>query len=586
MRYLALACDYDGTLASQGQVSAKTVAALERVLASGRKLILVTGRELEDLFSVFPRVDLFERVVAENGALLYRPASREEKTLGPPPPEQFVTALRGRGVTPLSVGRVIMATWHPHETTILKLIRELGLELQVIFNKGAVMVLPAGINKATGLAAALEELGLSPHNIVGVGDAENDHAFLSLCECSVAVANALQMVKQQADVVTSADHGHGVIELIDKLVAGDLREMEDRLTRHHILLGTRDGGEELRIKPYGLNWLIAGTEGSGKSTLATGFLERLAEQGYQFCVIDPEGDYESFKEAVTLGDSQRSPSISEVFQLLENPKENVAVNLVGHPLQDRPSYFLALLPQIQELRGRTGRPHWLVIDETHHLLPSTWQPASITLPQELSGTVQITVHPKEVSPVVLSPVDTVFAVGVSPEATLQEFCEAVGQPPPRLSSVSLESGEALVWSRKTGESPFRLKIAASRAERRRHRRKYAEGELDPVKSFFFRGPEGKLNLRAHNLIVFMQLADGVDDATWTYHLKRGDYSRWFRESIGDETLAAEAARVEGLPKLSPRESRALIKSAIEQDYTLPTLSPTPAHGGSATTSTS
>ena len=48
----------------------------------------------------------------------------------------------------------------------------------MIFNKGAVMILPSGVNKATGLAAALEELGLSPHNVVGVGDAENDHAFL------------------------------------------------------------------------------------------------------------------------------------------------------------------------------------------------------------------------------------------------------------------------------------------------------------------------------------------------------------------------------------------------------------------------
>ena len=218
MRYLALACDYDGTLAQDGLVDEPTLAALERLLASGRRLILVTGRELPELQKTFPHLDLFERVVVENGALLYRPGTREEKTLAEPPPQAFVRTLKERGVGPLSVGRVIVATWHPHETTVLETIRDLGLELQVIFNKEAVMVLPAGVNKATGLAAALKELGLSPHNVVGVGDAENDHAFLSLCECAVAVANALPMLKEKADLVTDGRRGAGVAELIGRLV--------------------------------------------------------------------------------------------------------------------------------------------------------------------------------------------------------------------------------------------------------------------------------------------------------------------------------------------------------------------------------
>lgn len=97
MRYYALATDYDGTLASQGRVDDATLAALERLRASGRKLIMVTGRELNDLLHVFPQIDLFDHVVAENGALLYRPASREEKRLGEPPPEAFVDALQKRG---------------------------------------------------------------------------------------------------------------------------------------------------------------------------------------------------------------------------------------------------------------------------------------------------------------------------------------------------------------------------------------------------------------------------------------------------------------------------------------------------------
>ena len=191
MRYLTLCTDYDGTIAHDGQVDEATLAALEELRTSGRKLVLVTGREIDDLQKVFPRLDLFERVVAENGALIYRPATREERVLHEPPPARFIEELRRRGVENVSAGRCIVATWTPNEGHVLETIRDLGLELQVIFNKGAVMVLPSGINKATGLKAALDELNISVHNSVGVGDAENDHAFLSICECSAAVANAL-----------------------------------------------------------------------------------------------------------------------------------------------------------------------------------------------------------------------------------------------------------------------------------------------------------------------------------------------------------------------------------------------------------
>src|ERR1700754_3220109 len=148
MRYLALCCDYDGTLATDGRLEPETIAALEKLIASGRRLVMVTGRELDELKTVCSRLDLFEYVVAENGALLYHPATGTEKPLAAPPPEKFLASLRAHGVGPISVGRVIVATWEPHETRVLETIRDLGLELQVIFNKGAVMVLPAGVNKA------------------------------------------------------------------------------------------------------------------------------------------------------------------------------------------------------------------------------------------------------------------------------------------------------------------------------------------------------------------------------------------------------------------------------------------------------
>jgi hydroxymethylpyrimidine pyrophosphatase-like HAD family hydrolase len=225
MRYLILACDYDGTVAKHGRIEPETVEALEQCLNSDRRLVLVTGRELPDLLEICPAISLFEWVVAENGGLLYRPTTREERPLGAAPPEEFVRALRDRGVTPCSVGRVIVSTWEPHEETVLATIRDLRLELQVIFNKGAVMVLPTGINKATGLAAALAQIGLAPDKTVAVGDAENDHALLANCGLGVAVANATESLKKEADLVLSNANGSGVRELIARLLKDDLADV-------------------------------------------------------------------------------------------------------------------------------------------------------------------------------------------------------------------------------------------------------------------------------------------------------------------------------------------------------------------------
>ncbi len=225
MRYQLLAGDYDGTLATGGRVDPSTVAALKRLRASGRSLVLVTGRQVDDLWKACPQLDLFDRVVAENGALLFRPSDRSERILGEPPPQRLIEELRRRGVTPLALGRVIAATHESQKDVVLQAIRELGLELQLSFNKGAVMVLPSGVNKASGLQAALGELGVSTRDTVGIGDAENDHAFLALCGCSVAVANALPALKKRVDHVTSGDHGTGVVELIERLLGSDLAEL-------------------------------------------------------------------------------------------------------------------------------------------------------------------------------------------------------------------------------------------------------------------------------------------------------------------------------------------------------------------------
>jgi hydroxymethylpyrimidine pyrophosphatase-like HAD family hydrolase len=231
MRYLALASDYDGTLADHGTARSGSIAALRRLADSGRKLILVTGRLLDELRDVFPEHEIFHRIVAENGGLLYNPSTRESRPLGEPPTAGFIAALRQAGVDPLVVGASMVATVQPHDVAVLKAIRDLGLARQVIYNREAVMILPSGVNKGTGLLAVLSELGISPHNTVGVGDAENDRALLDACGCGVAVGNAIASLKECADLVTSEPDGKGVEQLIARMLSDDLRGAKTRASR-------------------------------------------------------------------------------------------------------------------------------------------------------------------------------------------------------------------------------------------------------------------------------------------------------------------------------------------------------------------
>ena len=514
MRYYALVTDFDGTLASDDVVEGATIAALERFRSSGRVLIMATGREVSDLKRLFLRLDLFEWVVAENGAVLYCPANEEIIYLAEPPVEAFITELRNRGMHDLKVGNCILSTFERSENLILSAIRDMGLELKVVFNKGAIMVLPSNINKATGILAALNKLNLSAHEIIGVGDAENDHAFLNLCECSAAVANALPSLKEHADIVLQGACGDGVVELIDKVIANDLRDSEEMMLRNQILLGKTRRDSEVHIKPYDNAMLIAGPSRSGKSTVATGLMERLHDQGYQYCIIDPEGDFATFKDAIVMGGADQPPSLEEVMSVLKNPSLNVIVNMIGVRLSDRPTFFQKLLGRLLEFRGSFGRPHWILVDEAHHLLPSQWKPTSVALPQELNRLILITVHPGEVSSDILALTKSIVAVGPEPKKIINEYCLAVGDDliSEKMGSrdISLENArEVYLWTRDTREGFF-FKPAPSSSDRRRHVRKYMSGELPPDQSFYFRGPEGKLNLRAQNLMLFMQIADGVD----------------------------------------------------------------------------
>jgi hypothetical protein len=324
----------------------------------------------------------------------------------------------------------------------------------------------------------------------------------------------------------------------------------------------------LSLKPFGTSLLIAGPSSSGKSAVVHAILERLIQSDYQVCLVDPEGDYDQVQRLITLGSSTRPPELSEILQVLQKPKTSVSVNLLGLKLEDRPSFFAALLAKILDLRAHTGRPHWLIVDEAHHLLPAISQPEAATLPEDFLGLILVTVGVKQIAPAALKPITGLIAVGPSPAATLHQFTRALPLPHRQdFPEVAPELGEVLVWFVSDAGGPIPVRVQPASSDLRGHQRKYSQADLGDDRSFFFRGPDAKLNLRAQNLAMFNQIAEGIDDQTWLFHLRQGDYSRWMRFAIKDQELADEVAAIETHSNGNPLDSRNKIIDAVKRRYT-------------------
>jgi len=288
-------------------------------------------------------------------------------------------------------------------------------------------------------------------------------------------------------------------------------------------------------------------------------------------VFDPEGDYGELENAISVGDPERAPKVEEAIGLLIKAGVNLVIDTEALAVAERPSFFAKLLPQVSSLRVRTGRPHWLVIDEAHHLMPASRSDLPQVLPEEIPATIFITVHPEAVSPEVLKRISIVVALGPRAADVLTAFSHTTGGRPPA-GVHPPDEDEVVIWDRRSGDPPQRIKRIAPRQAHRRHTRKYAEGDVGEDLSFYFRGPDKSLNLRAQNLMLFAQIAKGVDDRTWDHHLRVGDYSRWFRDVIKNEELVRSAHQIEADRQLDAQQSRRLIIDVINRLYTAPARS--------------
>lgn len=559
MHFLALAVDYDGTIAESGNVPEQVCTALATLRDSGRKLLLITGRELQALKHHFDRLDLFDLVVAENGALLYDPRTDTEELIADSASTELVQRLREKGVSPLSVGRSVIATWHPFEGAVITSIRELGLELQMTFNKDAVMVLPSGVNKASGLSAALLRLGICELNVVGVGDAENDHAFLAICGCAAAVNNAIESIKAQADICLRNDHGQGVCELIDMLLEKDAALVP--VERIGMELGQTADARKVWLAPESV-MLVIGNSGSGKSSYVTWLTERMVEARQGFCIIDPEGDYLSLDGAVTVGGLTVPPTTEESLHHLLLARLNVVVSTLALDPPARVQLFGELLPFIQQLRSTSGRPYWLVVDEAHYMLPhcAAW-PAGFLANM---GAVIVALDFDQVCPSLLEAVDVLVTLGSTARELVQRYAQHTQRSSPEFAPRTSAPEYCFLWELRKGNEVVQMTPQQPQQKHHRHSGKYAVGDVGDWHAFYF----PSLDQRASNLAEFLSSLARLDDGAFCQHREARDFSNWFREVIRDDVLANETHLLETDASVASQDALARIARLVQARYHL------------------
>lgn len=456
MRYVVLAADFDGTLARDGRCDERCIDVLRELSATGRKLILVTGRELRRLLEVFREARLFDYIVAENGAVLHRTATRQSEILGQAPPEILLQELRRRRVSPLSVGSSIISTTTEHLDVVRESLRKLKLHMdhELVTNDDSLLILPPGIDKASGMNEALRELGVSRHNLVAIGNAENDLPMLAWAEHAVVVSNAAGSIRQVADRVTDGAYCDGFLELSRELIATDLASS---MPRRRVLLGKCEDDREITLSPCQDSVLVSGPDEVTRALICNRLLEQLIQLDYQCCVIGadrsvplaaPRG---AFADMSRWGNAHEAPRLTDVLAALEPPTHSIAINLTALPVETRPVFIDALLLQLQAMHDRTGRPHCLLIQRAHHFLTGSQAAAAIRRLSEVTM-IYSTAAANELPPGVLEDVNltitTAPASSEPPEASGEPEAQAVitGGAVCRISLFRPSSGSTSVAS--------------------------------------------------------------------------------------------------------------------------------------------
>ncbi len=339
-------------------------------------------------------------------------------------------ALSSRGIAHRR-GRVIVAGAAADEPAALEVVRELGLDSRLVPNRGELMILPAGVTKGSGLREALGDLGLSPHNAIGVGDANNDHSLLDACEVGVAVANAVDAIRAHADMTLAQPDGEGVADLLLGPLLAGRAHLHPR--RWQVTLGTDDDGEPVTLPGSQLNIAVCGGTGGGKSYLAGLICEQLIRLGYSLVVFDPEGDHHGLGELrdviITGGDEGRLADPGEVVRLLRHGHASVVTDLSRLGAAARAAYAADLASAVEAHRAATGIPQWVVVDEAHGPIGREVTARRLFDPAA-EGYLLVTWQPEELSADALVALNAVITLGSArPDSRFVDITAALADMP-------------------------------------------------------------------------------------------------------------------------------------------------------------
>lgn len=548
MKFCVLALDYDGTIAENGKPHPAVMQAIQETRTRGIVVVLVTGRILSDLKKVAGDLNVFDAVVAENGAVLAFSNGRT-RALGRPPPSSLLDELCRRKVE-FSVGDCVLEADASSAPRILNAVQKLELPLVLAFNRSRVMVLPQGISKATGLREALDTLRLSLHNCIAIGDAENDFQLLEASEFGVAAGWGSKSLHKIADEVLPGRGPSAVADYIRRAIE-ITRLPPNRVDRRRVLLGQTADGHPLEMAVHGRVILVAGDPRSGKSWVTGLFCEQLILQGYCLCVIDPEGDYgplEALPGVVVFGGDEPPPRLSDVARALRYPDVSVVIDLSQSTHSEKVDYLSALLPMVAGLRRNTGQPHWIVVDEAHYFLhePDFRQRVDI----ELAGYMLVTHRVSNLPPDLLKEVESIIVTQITDPREAHGLATLYGRAGEEAEWESLLNGltinEAALLPRMDAPERKlqRFLVAGRMTPHVRHRSKYLEVPMLEHHAFVFTCNGNPIGSSARTLKEFVMVLARLPMASIDGHTRNGDFSRWIADVFGDQPLAAEMRKVE------------------------------------------
>jgi len=545
--FKALACDFDGTLASQDRIGPAALDALARAREAGLGLVLVTGRTFFELTRVCASLDLFEAVVAENGAVLYFPRDAMIRDQGPAPPTRLLAELDRRGIY-YQVGRVIVGAARADEAVVREALAAAGVSCDLVYNRAALMLLPAGISKGRGLERVLRSLGLSFHDVLALGDAENDLALFEACGWGACPANGVPALKERADWIFPGDNGDGIAAAITGPIMRGLLSGRHSI-RHRVAVGwVVETSEPVTIPTRDVNVLIHGDPLSGKSWLAGALIERLGAARYAVCVVDPEGDYRVLARlpGVTWAEVRDRASLDEALAHFErDPAACVVADLSTLAHAPKLELIQAALERIGRSRRRSGLPHWVVLDEAHYSLHPEGVPDQ-AIGIEDKGFCLATYRPSWLRDSVVKALDVFILARTTAAGELEFFrarVEATHGAKAGLAALpDLPAGEFMLIEPDGSGTGLTFVAAPRETAHVRHLRKYVDSRVPFSERFIFRDPGGRAVAEAQSVQDFRRVVAEVDDRILAHHAARGDFSRWVLDVFSDRDLSRQLAK--------------------------------------------